>query len=135
MLSERPFNDEDIAQINNERIDTIWPEEIFFFVVPPVILAFIFIGFGMGGYMIALVILLLYFAGPTLFELALNKYRYMLELDNKIKYCGEIKILKKNHLGKKYVLHTDSSLQKKIHLNNETVFDRIEIGDMLYIEI
>ena len=134
MLTETPFNDEDLAQINaGRKFEKRLFNQLYLSIAISLISGLIGLPGGVKGYLVVLVISLPFVVGPSFCKLALHKYKYMFEFDRKIKYTGEITILKKNNPGKKCTLYTDALLQKKIYLNNETVFDRIETGDVLYI--
>ena len=63
------------------------------------------------------------------------KYLLAKDLKEKIKYVGTVTVLEKSNKENDLKLHLDSREIKRLSIHTEKIFNQIEIGNELYLEI
>ena len=101
--------------------------------------SFLFGLFGLAnkglGYWISTMALIMVLAAVTIFNIIKKYFHYYKDRRRLQKYAGEITIIAKSRKNGEKKIVTDSREIKWIELETKDLFDRIAIGDKLYIEI
>jgi len=57
------------------------------------------------------------------------------DLKEKIKYVGTVKVLEKSNKNKEWKVYLDSREIKRLNIHTEKIYDQIDVGSELYLEI
>ena len=63
------------------------------------------------------------------------RHLFAKDLKEKIKYVGTATVLEKSYKNKELKIYLDSSEIKRLNIHSEKIYDQIDIGSELYLEI
>jgi len=137
MLSEIQFNDNDIYKIQSVPRDlklALLVYSIFF--IPA---AFLFGLIGLAkkghGYWPTAIGILAVFTAVLAFYLVKEYILYKKDLRHRIKLSGTITVIEKSPQKKDTIIYTNAKQVKKLNLYKKEMYDKIEVGYELTIEI
>jgi hypothetical protein len=137
MLSEEQFNDDDIYSIQSVLRGlklALLVYSIFF--IP---LAFLFglLGFAKKGhgYWPTTIGLLAMFTTCLVLAFLKQHILYRKDLKHRIKLSGIITVIEKSPKNNDNTIYTDAKQMKKLNLYDKEMYNKIEVGDQLTIEI
>lgn len=87
------------------------------------------------GYWPTTLAILIFFLAITMYLFVKENILYKRDLKTKQKYTGLITVLKKSRNRNDCLIYTDAKEIKKIDVLFFNMFDQIEVGDDLYLEI
>ena len=87
------------------------------------------------GYWPTTFFFLLFFSVITIYFIIKENILYRRDLGNKLKYSGKITVLKKSRKRNDCSIYTDAKELNKIDVLFFEIFDQIDVGDELYIEV
>ena len=137
MLATKNFTKEDYNTIESNKKGTREYYMLFLKFFAPLSFFLGLIGLakkGFGYWPTTLVILAICFL-VTLYLVIKENMQYKKDLGAEMKFCGTITVLKKSWKKNDYCIYTDSKNLKKIDVYFPAIFDQIEEGDELYIEV
>jgi hypothetical protein len=88
-----------------------------------------------NGYWPTTLFFLIVFLLVTIYLILKEHILFTKDLKEQLKYVGTICVLKKSLDKRNCKIYTDAKEMKKIHIQFLSVFDQIEVGDELYLEI
>lgn len=137
MLLEKDFSDSDLSAIKSipkvPKLLTL----IFLFLCVPV--AFIpgLLGYFKKGYFDwpSAVILLIIFGSCYLYIVITGYIARRKDVSKQIKWVGQLYVKSKSNKENETTLYFDSSQIKKLDVLSKQIFDKVEVGDILSVEI
>jgi hypothetical protein len=63
------------------------------------------------------------------------RYLFIKDLKEKIKYVGTVTVLEKSSKNKEWKVYLDSREIKRLDIHTEKIYDQIDVGSELYLEI
>ncbi len=137
MLSIEKFNSDDIHIIKGlPRASIVYIIILMTYCVPASFLLGLLGLFRDGfGYWATTLGLLLIFTLIIIWLIANDYFLYKKDMAAQIKYCGTIQVIKKPIKEDSKDIYTEAAELKKICIPLKEVFDKINVGDQLYIEI
>ena len=134
-----------ISEFNNEEIKTIEANlkgskiyfALYFKLFAPLSFLMGLIGLAKKGfgYWPTTLAILIFFLAITMYLFIKENILYKRDLKHKQKYTGLITVMKKSRNRNDCLIYTDVKEVKKIDVLFFDIFDQIEVGDELYLEI
>ena len=136
-LSSKKFNDSDLRDISKLPGKIALGGLLFFMVLIPLSFLFGFLGLlkNMPGYWHVAIILSSVFAIAILFHVIRSYFWYRKDLSKQIKLIGNVIVKTKSTKKGEYIIKVSSPEIEKLNLLFQKYFDKVEEGDLLYIEI